>query len=635
MLQNIRKGARSWLGIVLAFILIPPFAIVGVEYVFRDGFSRAEAVITVGQQEILGREYERAFRRQMEALNRRTGGGIDYRAAKSLGVVDTVAEQFVSEALFRQATRDQGILIGDPVVREAVRVMSAFKGVDGRFDAALYRRWLDNERMSEPEFLDSQRATLAAQYLVRSVTGLEGAPAAIVDTIDRFRNQRRRATFFTLRASSVADLPQPTARELKRFHAENKARYRQPASRAVSALIVEPEDVFDRIPVEESEIRAAYDRNRSAYAQAERRTLRQLVFATEAEAGKLVGAMAGGRTFDAAAKEIAGQKPVSLGTVTAAELPIPAVAKAAFAAGQGEIGAPVKTALGWHVIAVDRIEPAVVKPFDAVKGDIEEAIKRKRAGDILDRLREDADDGLGADLPLDRIAAQIGLKTQRIPAIDSAGRGPAGKAIGGLPDDPRFLQRIFEQETGRDDRDVIAGRDGGFFIVQVDRISPARTLPLKDVTKRVAADWMAAARTRALKARADRLAERIGSGAGIAEIAKEAGATLKKSAPLNRYGAAGDPGVSGELRDALFAAAKTGTAVAATGRDGYSVAVLTATEKGSGDGRKKVLDTVKGAIGLELLDQYGAMLRRKYPVAVDRDGIDRLFSRAAQRQQGS
>ena len=127
MLQDIRRGARSWLGIVLACILIPPFAIVGVEYVFRDGFSRAEAVITVGQQEVLGREFERAFRQRLDALNRRSGASVDYRTAKSMGVVDLVAESFVGDALYRQATRDAGILVGDPVVREAVRGMEAFK----------------------------------------------------------------------------------------------------------------------------------------------------------------------------------------------------------------------------------------------------------------------------------------------------------------------------------------------------------------------------------------------------------------------------------------------------------------------------------------------------------------------------
>ena len=77
--------------------------------------------------------------------------------------------------------------------------------------------------------------------------------------------------------------------------------------------------------------------------------------------------------------------------------------------------------------------------------------------------------------------------------------------------------------------------------------------------------------------------------------------------------------------------------MAEPGVSGYSVAVLAAVENG-GDAtqnRKAIRDSVKASIGRELLEQYGALLRRTYPVNIDRAGIDRLFSRAAQRQQGS
>ena len=43
MLQAIRRGSRSWFGIILAVILIPPFAVVGVDYIFRGGLTRSAA----------------------------------------------------------------------------------------------------------------------------------------------------------------------------------------------------------------------------------------------------------------------------------------------------------------------------------------------------------------------------------------------------------------------------------------------------------------------------------------------------------------------------------------------------------------------------------------------------------------
>lgn len=638
MLQGIRKGARSWLGIVLALILIPPFAIVGVEYIFRDGFSRAQPVITVGDAKILGREYERVFRRQMDDLRRRSGRAIDYKAAKSMGLVTVVSNQMVTQALYRQASKDQGILVSDAVIRNAVRGLNAFKGVDGKFDPALYARALQNARMNEQQFISSQRAAIASQYLVQSVARVEAAPDVLVDAMDKYRNEKRTADFFTIRASAITKLPDPTAKQLEEFHKKNKARYTRPPNRTVSAIIVNPEDVFDRIKVTADDIKALYERNRSSYTKFEKRTLRQLVFTKEDDAKKAFAAMVGGKTFDTVAKDIVKRKPLDLGTVTAKELPLPVIAKAAFSVKEGEVAPPVKSPLGWHLIIVDKVQPQKVTPLKDVKADIERSLKLKKSGKILDQLREDADDALGADLKLAKVAEQLKLKLHTYQAIDVRGRDADGKPIKGLPADPRFLQTVFKQKV-KDYKEVIEMKAGAFFIVQVDKITPSRVQTVKEIKDRIVKDWQAGARLTALKVKADALAAKIKAGKSIKEVAAEADVSLKGSSPLNRYGPTGDSEVSGTLRDAVYKA-KKGAVVAAPGVGGYSVAVLTDLKIGGKDAKKQrtaIADTLKRSLGRELLGQYDAMLRRKFPVKIDREGIDKLFSRQAQgqRRQGS
>ncbi len=636
MLQSIRKGARSWLGIVLAMILIPPFAIVGVEYIFRDGFSRAEAVITVGEQKILGRDYERVFRHAMDSLRQNTGRVVDYRVAKSYGLVGSVANSLVTQALYQQATRDEGILIGDAVVREAVRNLDSFKGIDGRFDATIYENYLQNAQMTEQEFLDLQRSTIATQYLIQSVTGVEAASLSMVDAANRYRNEKRQAVFFTIRADSVKDLQKPSKKQLAAFHDKNNAKYTRPANRTVTFLHVKPEDVFDRITVKESEIQAVYQRDIARYTTPEKRTLRQLLFAKEEDAKKAYAAMIGGKTFDTVATDVVKRKPLNLGAVSAAELPLEELATAAFAVGQGEVTKPIKTVLGWHIVVVDKIEPGSVTPLLSVKKTIERTIKRKRSGKILDQLREDADDGLGADLTMARIAEQLKQRARTIPAIDARGRDAANKTVDGIPADGSFLRQVFSQETGREDREVIELKEGAFFIVEVKKMTPSRVMPLEDIKNEVMADWERDARIKALKVKADALVKRIRSGATIKEVARESEAGLMTSSPLTRYGATGDSKVSGALRDALFKAAKTGSVVAETGVDGYSIAVLTGIRIG-GDAkaqRQAVSASLRQSLGQELLSQYQAMLRKRYPVKIERTEIDRLFSREGQGQQG-
>ena len=248
MLQDIRRGARSWLGIVLACILIPPFAIVGVEYVFRDGFNRAEAVITVGQQEVLGREYERAFRQRLDALNRRSGASVDYRTAKSMGVVDIVAESFVSEAPVPagdprrrhpgRRSGGPGSRAGDGCVQGRGRqVRSAALPARPRIRAderaGISRRATDR---TPPRAISSPRASVASRP----------PPAAIVDTIDRYRNEKRRAHLLHPArqfGDGTAEADGGPACGILR-QAQGALHAGRPTA-LVSALIVLPEDVFD------------------------------------------------------------------------------------------------------------------------------------------------------------------------------------------------------------------------------------------------------------------------------------------------------------------------------------------------------------------------------------------------------
>jgi peptidyl-prolyl cis-trans isomerase C len=48
----------------------------------------------------------------------------------------------------------------------------------------------------------------------------------------------------------------------------------------------------------------------------------------------------------------------------------PAIAETAFAIGAGKIGGPIKTSRGWHVIKVDAVKEASVRPFEQVRGGI-------------------------------------------------------------------------------------------------------------------------------------------------------------------------------------------------------------------------------------------------------------------------
>jgi len=81
----------------------------------------------------------------------------------------------------------------------------------------------------------------------------------------------------------------------------------------------------------------------------------------------------------------------------------------AFRLKKGEIGGPVKTKFGWHVIRVDDIKDATVKSFPEVRNQIVTTIKNDIGKEIAHERALTLMDQMPYDIDLASYAAQHGL----------------------------------------------------------------------------------------------------------------------------------------------------------------------------------------------------------------------------------
>jgi len=114
------------------------------------------------------------------------------------------------------------------------------------------------------------------------------------------------------------------------------------------------------VKVTEDQITKAFNERKAQLAVPQRRHLRHLVVATEADAKKALARINGPEKFEAVAKDVSLDATTKdqggdLGTVAQAQLD-PAFGQAAFAAAKGSTFGPVQTKNGWHVgLVVDVI----------------------------------------------------------------------------------------------------------------------------------------------------------------------------------------------------------------------------------------------------------------------------------------
>jgi peptidyl-prolyl cis-trans isomerase D len=605
-LQTIRSHSRGWVAIVLFFFLILAFGVWGIEDMIRQGVSRSGPVITVGSDTIDAQELQVFYQRMIRNFEERDKRGYDYETAKSRGYVAELIAQLQENRIWAQEARAKRVHVSDAWVQRRLRNE---RGVDDR---------------SDREFFKGEYARL---ILIGGLAEFEGSPPkALADKLFTYRSEFRSGEVLTVPFSAMKP-PEPTEEQLKGFHQANAAaRYTAPEYRSLTLLLVRPEDAAERVEVSEQDLRDEYAKRKGDFTTPETRALRQIIFTDEAAAKQAYEALVGGRKFDVVAKEFAKRAPDDLGTMSASQLVVPELRDVVFKLKVDEVSAPIKSALGWHIVRVDKINPMVVKPFEEAKAEVEKAIRTKKSVKLLAELREKVDDAFGEGLKTEGVAEKLNLKVAKIGPIDGEGKDEKGATAEGLPDDRDFLRRIFRQSKASEG-DVVDMRNHGFFSARIDAIIPKQVKPFDSVKAQVNEDWLAAERAKMAEVEATKLSAEAKAGKSLADIAKPANYTVQQTKPVDRGDAlSAEPGSVG---DRLFAIA-VGEVVVVKVQNGYAVLkVLAAKDERSEGDRKQAREqfekAVRDSFGRDLAASYLNALRVKYPTRVEQETIDRFL----------
>ncbi len=145
---------------------------------------------------------------------------------------------------------------------------------------------------------------------------------------------------------------------------------------------------LDNTLVSDSEAKEFYEKNKDKFKQPETATASHILVKTEDEAKKIIETLKplkGAKLkekFAALAKEKStgpsGPKGGALGTFAKGQM-VPEFSEAAWALKDGTITLkPVKTQFGYHVIYLEKKNPAQALPYDAVKAKIIQSLKQKQ-----------------------------------------------------------------------------------------------------------------------------------------------------------------------------------------------------------------------------------------------------------------
>ena len=399
LLQKIRDHAQGWFAYTLFGILIIPFAVWGINYYFEGGGPMDAAV--VGDSKISLHEFQRAYQQQRQRMQTMLGGNMDPALLDGPRLKQGVLQQLVDERVLNQSARQQGFRVGDQQLHDAVLALPIFQQ-NGGFNRELYERLLRNQGYTAAAFEESMRQSLATEQLRTGVTASALVTPPELEQWIALLKQQRELQYVVLPLARYAARATVEDSAIQEYFAKNKERFVNPEQVQLQFIELKLAQIAEGVTTSENELKTAYEEQIAKYGRPEERSASHILVKlppnASAEAVEKArvraqqaadGIRSGGKSFDQALQEA---KADSSGELEGSELGVigkgmfdnPAFETALFALAQaGEVSEPVRMPSGFHIIRLDHITPAQVKPFEEVREAVATELRQQKAENRL------------------------------------------------------------------------------------------------------------------------------------------------------------------------------------------------------------------------------------------------------------
>jgi peptidyl-prolyl cis-trans isomerase D len=544
------------------------------------------AVVTVDGDAVSAVTFDRAYRAAVEQTRQMAGERWSEELPRMLRLRDQVAERLIEERLVARGAAREGIVVSDAELVEQIMRVGAFQE-GGRFSRDRYVRLLAMTQppMSTTEFEADFRAELVRQRLQALVA--DGAKVTEAEArraweIDR---SRVRAAYLLLPAGSGDGL-EATDVELEAYYQAHPAEFTQPERRRVLAAVLPTASV--PVPaVTDADVEAAYKARQSQFEQPPRTKVSHILVKVpsvggsgaedqaRARAEAALGRIRGGADFAQVAKEMSEDPATAsrggdLGLIGAGEL-VPDVDKLIQSLKPGELGGPIRSPFGYHVVKVFERVPGSRKELKEVASTLRATLA---AEGQLRAHRDRAQDAQRALL----VAADFAAEASRLGlAVREAGPLRRGDPVEGVGQVAEVSDAIFALPPDGVSNPVRVPE--GVVILRLLSRDPPRVVPLAEAR----ADVLRAVRRQKAReetrARAEKLVEAVRQGEDPRALARQHGATFGEIGPFSRAEPLGDRALGQSLGPVALALPDGGVGGPVEGPGGFHVVKLLGRER--------------------------------------------------------
>ena len=551
-----RKHTKGILIKILVGLIAVVFVFWGV-YSIRAAKPGAKIAYVNGDL-ITGLEFEALYRDMLKSLQQQYKEYWNENLIKALKIEQRALESLINKRLISQEAARLGLGITDEEVADAIYNYPAFQ-INGQFDEGRYRSLLSHNRMQPADFESGIKLDLLGQKINQSIKSFFPISEAEVLSYYTYQNEQIAIGFVSFNPDDFEGSGEVNDTERNEYFETNKEKYRIPAKMKIASLTIDPSDYLDKVTVAEDEISAFYELNPEGFKEPEQVQARHILFKVPSGASESADTSAKekalailkktkeGEDFATLAKEHSqgptASKGGDLGYFSRGQMVKP-FEELAFSLKKGEIGGPVRTQFGWHLIKVEDRKAAIVKTLSEVKDQIEASIKQDMATEMANERMLALMDQMPYDLDLATYAAQHGLTVKETDLF------PKDGAIPGFGSDEQLLRSINVLAKG-EVSDIIE-HEGKFHLIQIVDTQDSYIPEISEVSDQLDNDFKKHLSLVAVKEEAKRYLEELKGVAGWLEQAQKRGLKTDETGFFSRGGSIPSIGYAPFLSEAAF-----------------------------------------------------------------------------------
>lgn len=532
MLESIRKWASGWVAFVMISLLILSFAVWGIADYVTGGIS-GRALATVGSQQIMPNEFQRAFGNELNAVSQQAGRRITYDQARAVGLDQRVLSQLIGSAAVEAHAESLGLALSDKAVADGLKSDPAFQDASGNFDRNMVLNAAYNLNVNERGLIELRRKDELREQITTAFLRATVVPDAMIDSLSSWRGETRSISYFRIDPDKLEKVGEPTDKDLQETYDSNKSRFMTEPRRHLAVLSMTVDDLRKKATFSDEELKRAFEQTKDRYEVAEKRRLEQLSFSDKAKAEKALAEIKSGKDFLEIGKANGiAESDAKLGLMVKSDLIDKKIADAAFKLAKDEVSDIVEGAFTNVILRVTEIQEGKAATFEDNKEKVKEELGREWASAQLRQFYGKVDDGRGEGKALKDIAAELDLPFHDLKGVTRGNVNEAGKMALASPNANSIISAGFRGEIGLES-EALQLRDG-YAWVDVLETTDSKQEAFEDVKDRVRAQWRGNKRRDALSDTAKKLSDRIKAGEDMATVAKSAGGKLETTGNLGR-----------------------------------------------------------------------------------------------------